>query len=151
MGIVCRASGEVQLNPRPKDKSSSTFSIFQRNLNSIIAHNHVKVSLLEAYIAVHKFDTVWTSETYLDSSNARDDGNLEIAGYNLRRSDHPSNEKRGGVCICYKNFLPLEVLSILYLQKCIKKLVVNFVIFDLTLQVRSKINLKNFMRICKGL
>ena len=116
MGIVCRVSGKVQLNPRPKDKSSSTFSICHWNLNSIAAHNHVKVSLLEAYIAVQKFDIVCIPETYLDSSNAHDDGNLEIAGYNLRRSDHPSNEKRGGVCICYKNFLPLEVLSILYLQ-----------------------------------
>ena len=41
---------------------------------------------------------------------------MAISGYNLIRSDHPSNNKRGGVCIYYKNFLPLRVLSIQYLQ-----------------------------------
>ena len=58
-------------------------------------------------------------ETYLDSSTTSDDDNLAISGYNLICSDHPSNSKRGGVCIYYKNFLPLRVLSIQYLQECI--------------------------------
>ena len=44
---------------------------------------------------------------YLDSSVAPDDDNLEISGYSLVRSDHPSNNKRGGVCVYYKMFLPL--------------------------------------------
>ena len=35
------------------------------------------------------------------------------------QSDHPSNKKGGGVCIYFKNFLPLRVLSIHYLQECI--------------------------------
>ena len=38
---------------------------------------------------------------------------------NLIRPDHPSNNKRRGTCIYYKNFLPLRVLSIQYLQECI--------------------------------
>ena len=42
-----------------------------------------------------------------------------LSGHNLIRPDHPSNNKRGGVCIYYKNFLPLRVLSIQYLQECI--------------------------------
>ena len=33
----------------------------------------------------------------------------EISGCNLIRSDRPSKSKRGGVCIYYKNFLPLRV------------------------------------------
>ena len=41
------------------------------------------------------------------------------SGYNLIRSEHHSNNKRGGVCIYYKNFLALGVLSIQYLQECI--------------------------------
>ena len=44
---------------------------------------------------------------------------MAISGYNLIHSDHPSNNKRDGVCIYYKNFLPLGVLTIQYLQKCI--------------------------------
>ena len=70
-------------------------------------HNYAKISLLEAYIAAQKFDTVRISETYLNSSTLYDDSNLEIAWNNLIRSDHLSNKKRGGVCIYYKNSLPL--------------------------------------------
>ena len=44
---------------------------------------------------------------------------MEFPGYNLIRADHPSNNKRGGVCIYYKNTLPLKLLSINYLQECI--------------------------------
>ena len=84
-----------------------------------MAHNYAKISLLEGCIAAQKFDVVCISKTYLDSSTAYDDSNLEIAGYNLIRSDHSSNKKRGGVCIFYKNSLPLRVLSIHYLQECI--------------------------------
>ena len=70
-------------------------------------------------LAFHKFDIICLSGTYLDSSTTSDDDNLAISRYNLIRSDHPSNNKRGGVCIYYKNFLPLRVLGIQYLQECI--------------------------------
>ena len=44
---------------------------------------------------------------------------LEILGYDLIRADHPSNSKRGGVCVYYRNSLPLKILDIFYLQECI--------------------------------
>ena len=59
------------------------------------------------------------SETYLDSSIAPHDDNWEISGYNLVQSEHPSNNKRGGVSVYYKNFLSLWVLEIQYLPECI--------------------------------
>ena len=75
--------------------------------------------LLRAYIAVHKFDVICLSETCLNSTVASDDENLEITGYNVVRSDHPANTKRGGVCIYYKTCFPLRVLDIQYLNECI--------------------------------
>ena len=45
---------------------------------------------------------------------------MEIPGYNLVRSDHPSNEKLGGVCICYKSYLPLRIIDINYLNECVR-------------------------------
>ena len=33
--------------------------------------------------------------------------------------DHPSNTKRGGVCLYYKCSLPLKVIDVSYLQECI--------------------------------
>ena len=35
------------------------------------------------------------------------------------RSDHPSNSKRGGVCIYYNQSLDLKKLDIKHLQECI--------------------------------
>ena len=70
------------------------------------------MSLLQVYNAVHKHDIICLLETYLNSSIPYDDDNLEIPGYNLIRGDHPSEDKRDGVCIYYKNTLHLKVLYI---------------------------------------
>ena len=64
-------------------------------------------------------DVICLSESYLDSSISNDDDNLEIPGYDLYRADHPSDTKRGGVCIYYRNSLPLKILGIQYLHECI--------------------------------
>ena len=49
-----------------------------------------------------------------------------MQGYKLIRADHPSNVKRGGVCVYCKNYLSLKLLNINYLQQCI--------IFDLSIK-----------------
>ena len=110
------------------------------NLNSTSAHNYTKLFLPKAYIAIHKFDIICLSETYLDSSTTSDDDNLVISGYNLIRSNHPPNNKGGDICIYCKNFLPLRVLSIQYFQECI-----NFV-----LNIGGKLcNFISFLQISK--
>ena len=87
------------------------------------AHNYSKISLLTAYISIHDFDIICLSGTYLTSTTDINDGNLKPPGYIMYRVDHPSDVKRGGVCICYKTMLPLKVLSTNFLQECI-----NFVV-----------------------
>ena len=37
----------------------------------------------------------------------------------MLRADHPSHNKRGGVCIFYRTNLPLRVLNISYLSECL--------------------------------
>ena len=76
------------------------------------------MSLLRAYLALHKFDIICLSETYLNSSNSPHDETMEKSGYNLVRSDHPLNSRREGVCIYYKNYLPLRIISVNYLSEC---------------------------------
>ena len=112
-------SGDFELNPGRKRNYSNAFSICRWNLNSISALNYAKVFLLQAYMAVHKFDVICISETYLDSSIPSNDSNLEILGYTLICSDHSSNNKRGGFCIYYKRSLPLRILNVQYLQESI--------------------------------
>ena len=113
-------SGNIEINPGPKLNALNRYSsICHWNFKSISAHMFTKVSLLSAYISVHKFDIICLSETYLNSDIRSDDENLEIAGYNLVREDHPSNSKRGGVCVYYKSSLPFKVINVKYLQKSI--------------------------------
>ena len=84
-------SSDVKINPGPKRTPKASLSLCHWNLNSIFAHNYVKLSLLRAYVVFHKFDIICHTETYLNSSNSPDDENLEIPGYNLVRSDRPLN------------------------------------------------------------
>ena len=105
-------SGDVEVNPGPKNSVNECFSVCHWNLNSISTYDYSKLFLWKAYISVHKFDIICLSEAYLDSTVPLNDDYLVIYGYDLIRSDHPSNTKRGGVCLYYKNYLPLRVLNI---------------------------------------
>ena len=103
--------------PRKKDKDC--LSICHWNLNSISGYDYSKLFLLNSYNSLHKFDIIFFSETYLDSNTPLNDDNLEISGYTLVRSDHPSNTNRGGVCLSYKSNLPLRGINNGYLNECL--------------------------------
>ena len=64
---------EIEFNPGPK-----YFSICHWNVNSLTAHNYLKVSQLQAFNLVHKFDILCISEIHLDSSVSKDDTALSI-------------------------------------------------------------------------
>ena len=63
---------------------------------------------LTSILQVYKFDIICLSETYLYSKHLRDNNNLDISGYKLMCSDHPSNSKRGGLPIYYNETLTLR-------------------------------------------
>ena len=112
--MTIRCSGDIGPNPGPKLNFSQSFSICHWNLNSVSGYNFIKVSLIRAYISVNKFEVICLLETFLDSTTLP-----EVPSYNLVRGDHPSNTKKGGVCIYYRDSLPLKVLDLHYLQECI--------------------------------
>ena len=64
---LLRLSGDIEKNPGPETDYSQTFSIGHWNLNSLVAHNFTKSSILKAYLSVQRFDTFCISETYLNS------------------------------------------------------------------------------------
>ena len=92
---------DMELNPGPKPNYSKCFSICHWNLNSTTSHSFIKVSLLSAYNAVHNFDIICISESYLNYQIFSNDGKLSIPGC-MYRADHPSDNRRGGVCVYYK-------------------------------------------------
>ena len=88
-------------------------------LGFMTTFNFEKINLLEAYSTINKFDVICLLESYHDSSIASNNDYLNIKGYNLYRSDHPNNVKRGGVCAYIRELLPVRCLSNAYLQKCL--------------------------------
>ena len=88
-------SGDIETNPGPEN-CNKNISFCHWNINGIAANNFVKISLLEAYNTLHDFDLICITETLLDSDYTNDDSRLNIQGYNMIRSDHPSDTKRGG-------------------------------------------------------
>ena len=77
---LVKLSGNVEKIPGPKSYSIQNLTICRWNLNSIEAHNFIKIALLK-------------------SSTPTDDNNLKMPGYSSVRAEHPSNAKLGGVIV----------------------------------------------------
>ena len=87
---------DVHPHDGPRIKS---FSFCHWNLDLIMVENKVKIPLIEAISSVHS-----------DTNDTIPNNEIEIKGYSsdIFRSDHPTNRKRGGVCLYYKNTLPIK-------------------------------------------
>ena len=99
-------------------KKGAPTTICHWNLNSITVHNFAKIDLLEAYKTIHQYD-IFLSEFYLDATVSSDNDNLSINGYKLVRTDHPGNVKGGGVCVYFKESLPVRYFPNSYLKECL--------------------------------
>ena len=115
--VLLRRHGDIELNPGPSKSKGNTVSVCHWNLNSITAHNFSKLTQLKAYISTYKYDFICLSKTFLDSSTP--DNLVDIQGYNLVRTDHLDNTKRGGVCIYYKESLPVRVINLPYFKEAL--------------------------------
>ena len=74
----------------------------------ILSRESVKIPLIQAYNSVVNFDLIALSETYLNNSISNEAILLEGFSNDVFRSDHPSNGKRGGVCLYYKENMPIK-------------------------------------------
>ena len=99
---LIRLSSGIELNPGPKPSAFKYLSICHWNLSNITSHDFLKVILLTPYNVMYKFDIICISESYLNSDTSSSDDNLNIPGYKMSHADHPSGNRRGGVCIYYK-------------------------------------------------
>ena len=111
--------GDIERNPGPQSGQIKNLSCCHWNVNSLVAQNLSKITQLEAYNSLHKCDFICISETYFDSSILEGDSSFQLDGYKVIRADHPSNTKRGGVCIYYKESLSVQALNLANLNKCI--------------------------------
>ena len=106
-------SGDVEINPGPETLNFCTW-----NLNSITAYDFLRVSLIEAYNSVYKYDLIGIVETHLDSTI--DNDRLALEGYSFLKSNHPQDVKRGGVGLYVKDSLPTtERPDLVTLPECV--------------------------------
>ena len=106
----------------------SSLTFFHWNLNGIAAHEIEKISLMQSYALSYNTNIKFLSKTFLDSSIEASYPNINISGYNSLHFDHPSNTKREGVCMFYKDYLSvitrddmcalLDCIVALFLQLC---------------------------------
>ena len=93
---------------------------------------------------MYKHDFLCLSETYLDASVP--DSLLEIDRYNLVRADHPNDTKRGGVCIYYKESLPVRTINLSYFEEALlleityhnKKIIVSVILEKLVSDINNR-------------
>ena len=82
-------SCDVAPNPGP-----DTFKFCCWSLNSIIAHDFLRLALIEAYNSICKYDLLGIVETHLDNNINQE--RLAWKGYDLIACSNTSNIKRGG-------------------------------------------------------
>ena len=97
-------SGDVEPNPGP---GPETLKFCCWNLNSITAHDFLRVSLIEAYNSIHNYDLIGIVETHLDDSISQE--RLALKGYEFITCNHQLNIKRGGVGLYIKDSLPKKL------------------------------------------
>ncbi len=99
-------SGDIETNPGPQINKCLKF--FHWNLNSICARGNVKIPLIEAYDSIYKNDIIAISESMLDSTIGNEEICIEGYSKEIYRNDHPSNTKTGGVCLYFREGLPIK-------------------------------------------
>ena len=99
MLILLLQNGDIAKNPGPPKEKTKNFSCCHWNGTSLIAQKVAKISQLEKYNSVYKYDFIYIFEMVFDCSVQEGDKKFQLDGYYLLRKDHPSNSKQGGVCI----------------------------------------------------
>ena len=110
---------DKERNPGLQIGQSKNISCCHWSVNSLAAKNLSEIYQLEAYNSLYNHDFICMCETYFDSSVLNGDTSFHIDEHKITRADHPSNTKKGGVCIYYKESLSVRALNETNLSECI--------------------------------
>ena len=103
--IELMLSGDVHPNPGQFDNS---LKFCHWNLNRVCVRDKIKIPLLETYNSIFHYDLMVLSETYLNKAVKNEDIIIDGFSTEIFRSDHPSGDKQGGVCVYFKENLPVK-------------------------------------------
>ena len=95
--------GDIEENSGLKTKPNDNLFVCHWNVNSITSYNFQKTAVLNSFVAMHKFDIICMSKTFLN--NTYEDNDLNLNGYSLLPMEHSSNEKGGRFYSLQGNFI----------------------------------------------
>ena len=97
--------GDIEIQPDP---IKNALKFCHWNMNSVLAHDRIKISLLKAYNSVYNYDILVLGETYLSGDISHDETFIEAFSKNPFRKDDPSGLHNSGVCIYFKENLLIK-------------------------------------------
>ena len=110
--IILRAllilSGSIETNPGPTNGIKPRLSFAVWNLDSIPARNFSRLPLIESFQAVYDVDIFGVCESSLTNQISNDV--IKLNGFSPEpfRSDKPDSTRNGGVCLYFKEGLPIK-------------------------------------------
>ena len=94
--------GDVHPHPGP---SRNLLKFMHWNLNSLVAHDGIRVPLIQSYNLIQKYDVIGLTETALNGYIS--DETIKLDGYIPIRKDLPDGTTHGGVMLYHKESLPV--------------------------------------------
>ena len=103
--LLLLVAGDVHPHPAPNHNS---LKFCHWNLNSILTRDEIKISLIEAYNSIFHYDFFAISESLLNESIENNDLFIEGFSKEIFRNDHSSGNKVSGVCLFFKQNIPIK-------------------------------------------
>ena len=106
--ILLFISGSVELNPGPDISKKNNLSFAVWNLDSLPARDFARIPLIESLQNAYDFDMFGVCESMLTGNISNDD--IHISGFSPGpfRPDKASTIRNGGVCLYFKESLPIK-------------------------------------------
>ena len=107
LGMLLIMSGSIEMNPGPTQTKKSNLSFAVWNLDSLPARDYARIQVFDSFQASYDFDIFGVCESFLNKDVPN--GNIFIDGFSADpfRADKPLNIRNGGVCLYFKENLPI--------------------------------------------
>ena len=100
----------IETNPGPThSKKNLSFAVW--NLDSIPARDYARIPLIESFQATYDFDFFGVCESSLTGNIPNENILIEGFSHDPIRADKPEDSRNGGVCLYFKENLPIRSRS----------------------------------------
>ena len=106
--ILLIMSGSVELNPGPLNTKLKNLSFAIWNLHSLPARAFARVPLIESFQSTYDFDVFGVCESMLTDKVSNEDIFIDGFSPDPFRADKAANIRNGGVCLYFKECLPIK-------------------------------------------